>query len=42
LASDFYDLAGLRSGTDTLRDFKVAELSDLAGLRVAHLQCHLA
>jgi SAM-dependent methyltransferase len=41
LDSEFYDLAGFRAGTDTLRDFEVAELGEVAGRRVAHLQCHL-
>lgn len=41
LNSEFYDLAGFRAGTDTIRDFEVAELGELAGRRVVHLQCHI-
>ncbi|MCP2341613.1 class I SAM-dependent methyltransferase [Actinomadura rupiterrae] len=40
VASDFYDVAGFRAGTDTLRDFETAEVGDVAGRSLAHLQCH--
>jgi SAM-dependent methyltransferase len=40
-ASDFYDLPGFRAGADPLRDFEIAELGDVAGKRLLHLQCHM-
>ncbi|WP_431775658.1 class I SAM-dependent methyltransferase [Streptomyces cucumeris] len=40
-ASDFYDLAGFRAGASTLRPFEPAELGDVRGRRLAHLQCHM-
>ncbi|MEO3752547.1 methyltransferase domain-containing protein [Streptomyces sp. B6B3] len=40
-ASDFYDLSGFRAGGDTLRAFELAELGDVTGLRLLHLQCHM-
>jgi 2-polyprenyl-3-methyl-5-hydroxy-6-metoxy-1,4-benzoquinol methylase len=39
--SDLYDLAGFRAGRDPLRPFEVAELGDVTGLDLLHLQCHL-
>lgn len=39
--SEFYDLAGFRSGRDPLRPFEVEELGDVAGLDLLHLQCHV-
>jgi SAM-dependent methyltransferase len=39
--SDFYDLAGFRSGRDPMRPFEVEELGDVAGLDLVHLQCHV-
>ncbi len=41
LASSFYDLAGFRAGASTLRPFEVAEVGDVAGLSLLHLQCHI-
>jgi SAM-dependent methyltransferase len=38
LASRFYDV---HNDTDRLAPFEWAELGDVAGLRIAHLQCHL-
>ncbi|MQY09104.1 class I SAM-dependent methyltransferase [Actinomadura macrotermitis] len=38
--SDFYDVPGFRAGAQTLRDFEIAEVGDVAGRRLAHLQCH--
>ena len=35
-----YDLAGLRSGRGRLHPIEDAELGDVRGLRVLHLQCH--
>ncbi len=40
-SSDFYDLAGFRTGRDPLRPFEIAELGDVAGLDLVHLQCHV-
>ena len=39
--SQFYDLAGFRSGRDPMRPFEVEELGDVAGLELLHLQCHV-
>jgi len=41
LASSFYDLAGFRAGADTLRPFELAEVGDVTGRRLVHLQCHI-
>ncbi|WFB08254.1 class I SAM-dependent methyltransferase [Streptomyces sp. LX-29] len=41
LVSDFYDLAAFRGGRDSLRDFEVAEVGDVTGRSLLHLQCHL-
>jgi len=41
LASEFYDLDGFRAGTSSLRPFEVAEVGDVAGKRLVHLQCHV-
>ena len=39
--SAFYDPAGVIAGThDPLRPFETAELGDVAGLDLVHLQCH--
>jgi SAM-dependent methyltransferase len=40
-ASEFYDLAGFRDGRSTLREFEVAEVGDVEGKRLLHLQCHM-
>ncbi|GAA0912164.1 class I SAM-dependent methyltransferase [Nonomuraea longicatena] len=40
VGSEFYDVAAFRSGRSTLRPFEVAEVGDVAGKRLAHLQCH--
>lgn len=40
LASDFYDVEGFRAGRSTLEPFEVAELGELSGRTLAHLQCH--
>lgn len=39
--SAFYDLEGFRAGGDPLRPVEVAEVGDVAGLRLLHLQCHM-
>ncbi|MGR6916153.1 class I SAM-dependent methyltransferase [[Actinomadura] parvosata] len=40
-ASDYYDVAGFKAGGSALRAFELAEVGDVAGRRLAHLQCHL-
>lgn len=40
MASQFYDVDGFRAGGSTLRPFEVAEVGDVTGKRLAHLQCH--
>ncbi|QDQ12793.1 class I SAM-dependent methyltransferase [Streptomyces spectabilis] len=41
LASDYYDLAAFRAGKDPLRDFERAEIGDVTGRSLLHLQCHI-
>lgn len=41
LASSLYDRAHLRSGAGRLDAIAEAGIGDVAGLRVAHLQCHM-
>lgn len=41
VASDFYDLDAFRRGKDSLSDFHIAEVGDVTGKSVLHLQCHL-
>jgi SAM-dependent methyltransferase len=38
--SAFYDLAAFREGGIRLRDYELAEMGDVAGKDVLHLQCH--
>jgi SAM-dependent methyltransferase len=40
LAGDFYDVGAFLAGRSTLRPFEVAELGDVAGQQLLHLQCH--
>ncbi|WP_205323609.1 bifunctional 2-polyprenyl-6-hydroxyphenol methylase/3-demethylubiquinol 3-O-methyltransferase UbiG [Glycomyces sp. YM15] len=40
-ASALYDQAGFRAGRDEIRDFEAAEVGDVAGKRLLHLQCHM-
>ena len=40
VASDFYDAEGIVAGRSSLRDFERAELGDVRGLSLVHLQCH--
>lgn len=40
LGADAYDLAPLRAGRGRLNPIEEAELGPVAGLRIAHLQCH--
>ncbi|MFI2617480.1 class I SAM-dependent methyltransferase [Streptomyces sp. NPDC018584] len=41
LASDFYDVDGFRAGKSALRDFERAEVGDVHGKSLLHLQCHI-
>lgn len=41
VASDFYDVAGFRAGHSSLRDFEPAEVGDVTGRELLHLQCHI-
>lgn len=41
VASDFYDLDAFRAGKDALRDFERAEVGDVTGRSLLHLQCHI-
>ena len=38
--SDFYDVDGFRAGRTSLRPLEIAEVGDVAGKRLLHLQCH--
>ncbi|MEU6997933.1 methyltransferase [Nonomuraea sp. NPDC046570] len=40
-ASDFYDVPGFVAGKDVLRDFELAEVGDVDGKTLLHLQCHI-
>ncbi|RKT56167.1 class I SAM-dependent methyltransferase [Saccharothrix australiensis] len=40
-ASEYYDLPGFRAGRSTLRAFEVAEVGDVTGKSLLHLQCHM-
>ncbi|GAA3800470.1 class I SAM-dependent methyltransferase [Streptomyces coacervatus] len=40
-AGDFYDLDGFRAGKDPLRHFELAEVGDVRGKSLLHLQCHI-
>ncbi|HEY9373618.1 class I SAM-dependent methyltransferase [Streptomyces sp.] len=41
VASEFYDLASFRAGKEALRDFELAEVGDVTGRSLLHLQCHI-
>ncbi|MBW8487649.1 class I SAM-dependent methyltransferase [Actinomadura parmotrematis] len=41
VAGEFYDVAGFLAGRPELRDFEVAEVGDVTGRSLAHLQCHI-
>jgi SAM-dependent methyltransferase len=41
VASSFYDLDGFRSGRDTIGPLQAAEVGDVRGKRLVHLQCHI-
>jgi len=38
--SSFYDVAGFKAGKDRLRSIELAELGDVSGKALLHLQCH--
>lgn len=38
--SSFYDLQGFKAGKDRLRSIELAELGDVSGKSLLHLQCH--
>jgi len=40
LAGSFYDLPGFREKRTVLRDFEIAEVGDVTGRSLVHLQCH--
>ncbi|MCH7229803.1 class I SAM-dependent methyltransferase [Glycomyces sp. L485] len=40
-ASEFYDQDAFRNGRDEIRDFEAAEVGDVSGKRLLHLQCHM-
>ena len=40
VASQFYDVDGFVAGATSLREIELAELQDVAGKKLLHLQCH--
>ena len=40
LASPYYDVAGFKAGRMSLRPHEIADLGDVAGKKLIHLQCH--
>ncbi|MET8704687.1 class I SAM-dependent methyltransferase [Kitasatospora sp. NPDC004723] len=40
VASEFYDVPGFVAGKEVLRDFELAEVGDVSGKSLLHLQCH--
>lgn len=40
VTSDFYAMPRFRAGATSLRPFEIAEMGDVAGRRLLHLQCH--
>ncbi|MET8441913.1 MULTISPECIES: class I SAM-dependent methyltransferase [Streptomyces] len=40
-AGDFYGLDAFLAGRDALRDFELAEVGDVTGRTLLHLQCHI-
>lgn len=40
IASEFYDVDGFLAGATSLREIELAELSDVGGRKLLHLQCH--
>ncbi|WP_369365452.1 class I SAM-dependent methyltransferase [Streptomyces sp. CG4] len=41
VAGEYYDLDGFRACRDALRDFETAEVGDVTGRTLLHLQCHI-
>ncbi|WP_441249484.1 class I SAM-dependent methyltransferase [Kitasatospora sp. McL0602] len=41
VAGPFYDLPGFVAGEDSLRSFELAEVGDVSGRSLLHLQCHI-
>jgi SAM-dependent methyltransferase len=41
VAGPYYDLDGFRARPDVLRDFETAEVGDVTGRTLLHLQCHI-
>ncbi|KOV60317.1 methyltransferase type 12 [Streptomyces sp. MMG1121] len=41
VAGEFYDLDGFRARRDDVRDFEAAEVGDVTGRTLLHLQCHI-
>ncbi|MFI9809653.1 class I SAM-dependent methyltransferase [Streptomyces sp. NPDC052301] len=41
VAGEYYDLDGFRARPDVLRDFETAEVGDVTGKSLLHLQCHI-
>ncbi|MFD7442046.1 class I SAM-dependent methyltransferase [Streptomyces sp. NPDC059909] len=41
VSGDFHDLDAFRAGKDSLRDFETAEVGDVTGRSLLHLQCHI-
>lgn len=39
--SRFYDIDGFLDGKNTLRGIELAELGDITGKKILHLQCHI-
>lgn len=40
IKSDFYDVNGFLQGNTSLREIELAEMPDVAGKKMLHLQCH--
>jgi 2-polyprenyl-3-methyl-5-hydroxy-6-metoxy-1,4-benzoquinol methylase len=40
-AGEFYDVAGFVAGRETLEPFELAEVGDVRGRQLLHLQCHI-
>ncbi|AZK95515.1 MULTISPECIES: class I SAM-dependent methyltransferase [Streptomyces] len=41
MTGDFYEIDAFLAGKDPLRDFEVAEVGDVSGRSLLHLQCHI-
>jgi SAM-dependent methyltransferase len=40
VGGEFYDVEGFKAGQERLRPFEIAEVGDVAGKDLVHLQCH--